>query len=313
MKWQKRQRGGEQVIGRMPVVNIQDSERYYLRLLLLRKLGTEDTSRLFFLDGPAGTGKTFLYSTLLHTIRGKGHHVTPEASTGIAATLLNGGRTAHSVFKIPIVLNATSTCNVKPNTHEAKLICDTKLIILDEAPMTHVHAFIAVDRLLQDLANCSLPFGGKVILLGDVFRHVLPVVLKGSRSLTVASCLKKHNLWSKFIKLNLIKNMRALETERKFSNWLLEIGEGKSGYNVMPPDICYPSEQNPVKQLYGDLNLSTIMPEELKGRAILVVTNDASIDINNQVLACLPGETVVYETADDIVSDDPNDRLPFPV
>ncbi|GBL90612.1 hypothetical protein AVEN_175964-1 [Araneus ventricosus] len=39
MKWQKRQRGGEQVIGRMPVVNIQDSERYYLPLLLFRKLG----------------------------------------------------------------------------------------------------------------------------------------------------------------------------------------------------------------------------------------------------------------------------------
>ncbi|GBN61555.1 hypothetical protein AVEN_27408-1 [Araneus ventricosus] len=39
IKCQKRQKGGEQVIGRMPVVNIQDSERYYLRLLLLRKLG----------------------------------------------------------------------------------------------------------------------------------------------------------------------------------------------------------------------------------------------------------------------------------
>ncbi|GBM64684.1 hypothetical protein AVEN_175186-2 [Araneus ventricosus] len=75
----------------------------------------EDTSRLFFLDGPAGTGKTFLYDTLLHTISGKGHHVTPVASRGIAATLLNGGRTAHSVFKIPIVFNATSTCNVEPN------------------------------------------------------------------------------------------------------------------------------------------------------------------------------------------------------
>ncbi|GBN28219.1 hypothetical protein AVEN_191804-1 [Araneus ventricosus] len=81
----------------------------------------------------------------------------------------------------------------------------------------------------------------------------------------------------------------------------------------MLPDICYPSEQNPVKQLYGDLNLSTIMSEELKGRAILAVTNDTSIDINNQVLACLPGETVVYEVVDDIVSDDPNDRLTFPV
>ncbi|GBO09561.1 hypothetical protein AVEN_233058-1 [Araneus ventricosus] len=158
MKWQKRQRGGEQVMGRMPLVNIQDYER------------------------------------------GKGHHVTPVAATGIAATLLNGGRTAHSVFKIPIVLNATSTCNMKPNTQEDKLICETKLIIWDEVPMTHAHAFIAVDRLLQDLANCSLPFGGKVILLGGDFRQVLPVVLKGSRSLTVDSCLKKHNLGSKFNK-----------------------------------------------------------------------------------------------------------------
>ncbi|GBN05994.1 hypothetical protein AVEN_255996-1 [Araneus ventricosus] len=107
--------------------------------------------------------------------------------------------------------------------------------------------------------------------------------------------------------------MRALETESKFSNWLLEIGEGKSGDNLMLPDIHYPSEQNLVKQLYGDLNLSTIIPEEVKGRAIIAVTNDASIDINNQVLACLPRETIVYETVDDTVSDDPNNRLTFPV
>ncbi|GBN08733.1 hypothetical protein AVEN_89241-1 [Araneus ventricosus] len=39
MKWQKRQRRGELVIGSMPVFNIQDSERYYLRLLILRTLG----------------------------------------------------------------------------------------------------------------------------------------------------------------------------------------------------------------------------------------------------------------------------------
>lgn len=29
--------GGQQIIGRMPVVSVQDSERYYLRMLLLRK------------------------------------------------------------------------------------------------------------------------------------------------------------------------------------------------------------------------------------------------------------------------------------
>ncbi|GBN89345.1 hypothetical protein AVEN_57187-1 [Araneus ventricosus] len=51
MKWQKRQRGGEQVIGRMPVVNIQDSERYYLRILLLRKLGAVSFDDLKTVDG----------------------------------------------------------------------------------------------------------------------------------------------------------------------------------------------------------------------------------------------------------------------
>ncbi|GBM38715.1 hypothetical protein AVEN_263219-1 [Araneus ventricosus] len=55
----------------------------------------------------------------------------------------------------------------------------------------------------------------------------------------------------------------------------------------------------------------TNMPEELKGRPILAVTNDASIDLNNQVLACLPGGMVVSEAADDIISADPNDRLTF--
>ncbi|GBO15719.1 hypothetical protein AVEN_48758-1 [Araneus ventricosus] len=80
-----------------------------------------DTLKCYFLDGPAGTGKTFVYSTLLHTIRGRDDDVIPVASTGIAATLLIGGRTAHFVFKIPIDLNATSTCNLKPNTKEADM------------------------------------------------------------------------------------------------------------------------------------------------------------------------------------------------
>ncbi|GBN74273.1 hypothetical protein AVEN_133494-1 [Araneus ventricosus] len=80
-----------------------------------------DTPKSYFLDGPAGIGKTFVYSTLLHTIRGRGDDVIPVASTGIAATLLIGGRTDHSLFKIPIDLNATSTCNLKPNTKEVDM------------------------------------------------------------------------------------------------------------------------------------------------------------------------------------------------
>lgn len=118
-----------------------------------------DTPKLFFLHSSAGTGKTFVYSTLLHKTRGK----------EIAPTLLNGGRTTYSVFKIPTPLNTTSTSNVKLNTQETKLFLNIKLIIWNESPVTHVHAFIAVDRLLQDLTKCKKSFGEKVILLRAIF------------------------------------------------------------------------------------------------------------------------------------------------
>ncbi|GBM31756.1 hypothetical protein AVEN_56874-1 [Araneus ventricosus] len=61
-----------------------------------------------FLDGPGGFGKTFLYSTLLSFIRCKGDIALPFATTSIAATLLKGGETVHSGFKLPVPLLDTS-------------------------------------------------------------------------------------------------------------------------------------------------------------------------------------------------------------
>jgi len=58
--------------------------------------------RAFFVDGLGGTGKTFLYSCLLSTVRAQGRVAIVVASSGIAALLLDGGHTAHSRFKIPV-------------------------------------------------------------------------------------------------------------------------------------------------------------------------------------------------------------------
>ncbi|GBM34040.1 hypothetical protein AVEN_162220-1 [Araneus ventricosus] len=270
-----------------------------------------DMPKCFFLDGPAGTGKTFVYSTLLHAVRGKGDQAIAVASTGIEATLLSGGRTAHSIFKIPLTLNATSTCNLKPNTSEAKILLDAKVIVWDEAPMTHVHAFLAVDRLLKDLTKCDEPFGGKIILLGGDFRQVLPVILRGSRSLTVSSCIKKHRLWYDFFVMKLTENMRAFDSEKEFASWLLHVGEGESGVKIQLPPFCYPEIQDPVQQLFSDIDFKTVTPEEIKGRAILTVTNNLSMQINNRVLECMSGNEVIYESIDNIVSNDPQDQLAY--
>lgn len=107
----------------------------------------QNSSNCFFLDGPGGSGKTYLYKTFLCAIRGKGDVVLPVASTGIAANLLIGGRTYHSQFKLPVPLTETSTSNMRENSMDAQIIRKAKLIIWDEATMALSHALNAVDKL----------------------------------------------------------------------------------------------------------------------------------------------------------------------
>jgi hypothetical protein len=73
------------------------------------------------------------------------------ASSGIAALLLPGGRTAHSRLQIPIIVTEESTCGIKQGTHAAELMTKVSLIIWDEAPMAHRYCFEAVDRSLRDI------------------------------------------------------------------------------------------------------------------------------------------------------------------
>ena len=49
-----------------------------------------NTPRAFFIDGPGGTGKTFLYRALLATIRSKHHVALATTSSGLAASILLG-------------------------------------------------------------------------------------------------------------------------------------------------------------------------------------------------------------------------------
>ncbi|XP_076881022.1 ATP-dependent DNA helicase pfh1-like [Bidens hawaiensis] len=190
-----------------------------------------------------GWEKLFLWKTLSASIRSKRKIVLNVASSGIASLLLEGGRTAHSRFLIPINLTEDSTCSIKRNPDICKLINKTDLIIWDEAPMIHKHAFEALDRALKyvikdgNRSNCQHPFGSKVIVFGGDFRQILPVVQHGSRSDIVNASLSSSHIWTKCKVLRLTKNMRLtvgcqssnLEDTIRFVEWLLELGERKLG------------------------------------------------------------------------------------
>ncbi|XP_076935615.1 uncharacterized protein LOC143602369 [Bidens hawaiensis] len=195
---------------------------------------------VFFVYGYGDTGKTYLWKTLSASIRSKGEIVLNVASSGIASLLLEGGRMAHSRFLIPINLIEDSQCQVKRNTDVSDLLKKTSLIIWDEAPMIHKHAFEVLDKTLKDVMNVDLGntsgplFRGKVVVLCGDFKQIVHVVQNGTRNDCVNATISSSYIWSNCKVLELTKNMRltvgsqmsnTLEI-KQFVDWLLDIGEG---------------------------------------------------------------------------------------
>ena len=96
--------------------------------------------KTLFIHSAGGCGKTFVCNTIAATVRSHNQVALCVASSGIASLLLEGGRTAHSTFKIPIPITDTSVARVKRNSLMHDVMKRAKIIIWDEAPMQHKHA-----------------------------------------------------------------------------------------------------------------------------------------------------------------------------
>ena len=105
--------------------------------------------KLYFIGGPGGTGKTFVYNILAAIIRGQNKVVISVATAGIAAEQLDISRTAHSTFKVPIPIQEKSTCNIGRNSATAVLIKNASLIIFDEVPMADRKVIECTGRTLR--------------------------------------------------------------------------------------------------------------------------------------------------------------------
>ena len=57
----------------------------------------------FFLEGKPGRGKTFVVDAICSQLRGQKFIVLVVGSSALAATLYEGGRTAHNLFQIPVL------------------------------------------------------------------------------------------------------------------------------------------------------------------------------------------------------------------
>ncbi|GAU50219.1 hypothetical protein TSUD_408980 [Trifolium subterraneum] len=278
---------------------------------------------VFFLHGYGGTGKTFMWRTLSSALRSKQEIVLTVATSGIAALLLLGGRTAHSKFKLPVPTLDNSMCKTEHDSDLADLLRATKLIIWDEAPMAHKYTFEALDRSLKDFmsntSNSTEIFGGKVVVFGGDFRQILPVIPRGSRSDIVHSSLNASYIWDHCKVLTLTKNMRlnqgSTPEENKeieaFSKWLLLVGEGKlsepndgTAEIEIPKEILITEFENPIQGIvestYPDFINNHRNHEYLLSRAILASTIEVVESINDYVLGLMPGEETVYYSSNTV-------------
>ncbi|KTD57604.1 AAA family ATPase [Legionella shakespearei] len=132
-----------------------------------------------FLTGAAGSGKTYLLNQYINYLKEHNVPVAMTASTGIAATHLQGS-TLHSWSGIGI------KDNISPQDlerlHKNKRIKSnykkTKVLIIDEISMLHKHQLDMVDFIARSFLDPERVFGGlQVIVCGDFFQ--LPPVSSG--------------------------------------------------------------------------------------------------------------------------------------
>jgi DNA-binding CsgD family transcriptional regulator len=125
-----------------------------------------------FLTGPAGSGKTWLLNSYIRYLRKHRVGVAVTASTGLAATHLNG-RTIHSWSGMGVrdELSLADLNLLQSDKRLRKRFVKTKVLVIDEVSMLHAYQLDLIDRIARHMLDPLQPFGGlQLVLCGDFFQ-----------------------------------------------------------------------------------------------------------------------------------------------
>ena len=118
---------------------------------------------VILVSGGAGTGKTTLIEWLIE----QGLADIVVAFTG-AAALNCHGKTIHSLFEIPPKLIDPKMYLSQVKNETVSLICNARIIVIDEISMVRADLMDAIDRRLREIRQNDLSFGGlQLLLVGD--------------------------------------------------------------------------------------------------------------------------------------------------
>ncbi|KAK9749545.1 hypothetical protein RND81_02G133500 [Saponaria officinalis] len=258
-----------------------------------------------------GTGKTFLYSTLLANLRSRGIIALAIASSGIAASNIAGGRTANSIFKIPLDTEEHLSNQISKQSSLAELIRACRLIIWDEASMAKRQSIEQFERTLRDVCSCDTLFGGKIVVFGGDFRQVFPVIPKSTLQEAVNASFVLSPLWPTLTKIHLTVNMREIH-DPGFSDFALKVGNGSPPFEnrediMLPRHILISTDQNCslmgklISSVYPDISLINLDPFSTTKKAILTPKNEDVDFINQMLVTKQAGHASEYKSFDEAI------------
>lgn len=132
-----------------------------------------------FLTGSAGTGKTYVLNQYIAYLKERKVPVAITASTGIAATHMNG-MTIHAWSGIGIknVITLQELMMLKARKYLRDKMNLVKVLIIDEISMLHKNQLNLVNQVLKFFKENQTAFGGvQIVLSGDFFQ--LPPIGNG--------------------------------------------------------------------------------------------------------------------------------------
>src|SRR5688572_22801383 len=139
-----------------------------------------ESGRSVLLTGAAGTGKTYVLNKFIKRAKKQGNSVAVTATTGLAATHLNG-TTIHAWSGIGVQDTIDKYMATKLGQTRQELIRKANILVIDEVSMLHDFRLDMVDEILRLVREKDVPFGGmQVVLCGDFFQ-LPPVNRSGSR------------------------------------------------------------------------------------------------------------------------------------
>lgn len=205
-----------------------------------------------YLTGSAGSGKTYLLNRYIDYLEFHNIPVAVTASTGIAATHMNG-MTIHSWSGIGIknFLGEKELDELEEKKYLWKRFDKARVLVIDEVSMLHASQLDMVEKVCRKFKRNDKPFGGlQVILSGDFFQ--LPPISKinnenqsgmvfNSNSwniLNPAICyLEEQHRQEDNVLTNILNMIRDNKVEEEHYNILKDRIGIKLDYNIKPTKL----------------------------------------------------------------------------